>query len=64
MPALVHRIFMAKLLLSNNLQCTLKNFAQTLPLDVFDLYKKEVMEIRKLSGYCGIWKIFQTANIL
>ena len=30
MSALVHRIFMAELLLLSNLQCTLNNFAQTL----------------------------------
>ena len=35
-----------------------------IPFDVLDLYKKKVMEICKLSGYCGIWQIFQTANIL
>ena len=41
-----------------------EEFCPNTPLDVFDLYKKEVMEICKLSGYCGIWQIFQTANIL
>ena len=41
-----------------------EEFCPNTPLDVLDLYKKEVMEIRKLSSYCGIWQIFQTANIL
>ena len=35
-----------------------------IPLDVLDLYRKEVMEKCKLGDYCGIWQIFQTANIL
>ena len=41
-----------------------EEFCPNTPLDVLDLYKKEVMEIHKLGGYCGIWQIFQTANIL
>ena len=41
-----------------------EEFHPNIPLDVLDLYKKEVMEIHKLGGYCGIWQIFQTANIL
>ena len=41
-----------------------KDFNPNIPLNVLDLYKKEVMEIHKLGGYCGIWQIFQTANIL
>ena len=28
------------------------------------LYEQEVMEIRKLAGYMGIWQLFQIANIL
>ena len=40
-----------------------EEFCPNIPLDVLDLYKKEVKEIIcKLSGYCGIWQIFQTAN--
>ena len=35
-----------------------EEFCPNTPLDVLDLYKKEVMEIRKLGGYCGIWQIF------
>ena len=41
-----------------------EEFHPNILLDVFDLYKKEVMEICKLSDYCGIWQIFETANIL
>ena len=33
-------------------------------LDVLDLYKKEVMDIRKNSAFMGIWQIFQAANVL
>ena len=41
-----------------------EEFCPNIPLDVSNLYKKEMMEIRKLSSYCGSWQIFQTANIL
>ena len=41
-----------------------EEFCPNIPLDVFNLYKKEVMEIHKLGGYCGIQQIFQTANSL
>ena len=41
-----------------------EEFCPNTPLDVLDLYKKEVMEIHKLGGYYGIWQIFQTASIL
>ena len=41
-----------------------EDFNLLVPLDVVKLYKQEVMEIRKLSGYMGIWQLFQTANIL
>ena len=41
-----------------------EDFNPLVPLDVVKLYKKEVMEIRKLAGYMGIWQLFQTANIL
>ena len=34
------------------------------PLDVLDLYKKEVMDIRKDGVFMGIWQIFQAANVL
>ena len=33
-------------------------------LDVLDLYKKEVMDIRKNGAFMGIWQIFQAANVL
>ena len=36
-----------------------EEFCPNTPLDVLDLYKKEVMEICKLGGYCGIWEIFK-----
>ena len=35
-----------------------------IPLDVLDLYKKEVMDIRKDEAFMGIWQIFQAANAL
>ena len=35
-----------------------------IPLDVLDLYKKEVMDIRKDVAFMGIWQIFQAANVL
>ena len=35
-----------------------------IPLDVLDLYKKEVMDIRKDGAFMGIWQIFQAANVL
>ena len=41
-----------------------EDFNPLVPLDVVKLYKQEVMEIRKLAGYMGIWQLFQTANIL
>ena len=41
-----------------------EGFDPLVPLDVLKLYKEEVMEIRKLGGYMGIWQLFQTANIL
>ena len=41
-----------------------EEFCPNIPLDVLNLYKKEVMEIHKLSSDCGIWQIFQTANIV
>ena len=41
-----------------------EEFRPNIPLDVLNFYKKEVMEICKPSGYCGIWQIFHTANIL
>ena len=41
-----------------------KDFNLLVPLDVVKLYKQEVMEIRKLTGYMDIWQLFQTANIL
>ena len=41
-----------------------EHFNPLVPLDVVKLYKQEVMEIRKLAGYMGIWQLFQTANIL
>ena len=42
----------------------IEDFNPLVPLDVVKLYKQEVMEIRKLAGYMGIWQLFQTANIL
>ena len=41
-----------------------EDFNPLVPLGVVKLYKQEVMEIRKLAGYMGIWQLFQTANIL
>ena len=41
-----------------------EDFNPLVPLDVVKLYKQEVVEIRKLAGYMGIWELFQTANIL
>ena len=35
-----------------------------IPLDVLDLYKKEVMDIRKDGAFIGIWQMFQAANVL
>ena len=35
-----------------------------IPLDVLDLYKKEVMDIRKDGAFMGIWQIFQSSNVL
>ena len=33
-------------------------------IDVLDLYKQEVMDIRQDGAFMGIWQIFQAANIL
>ena len=41
-----------------------EDFNPLVPLDVVKLYKQEVMEIKKLAGYMGIWQLFQMANIL
>ena len=41
-----------------------EDYYPLVPLDVVKLYKQEVMEIRKLAGYMGIWQLFQMANIL
>ena len=41
-----------------------EDFNPLVPLDVVKLYKQEIMEIRKLAGYIGVWQLFQTANIL
>ena len=35
-----------------------EDFNPLVPLDVVKLYKQEVMEIRKLAGYMGIWQLF------
>ena len=35
-----------------------------IPLHVLDLYRQEVMDIRKDGAYMGICQIFQTANVL
>ena len=35
-----------------------------IPLDVLDLYKKEVMDIRKDGAFMRIWQIFQASNVL
>ena len=40
------------------------DYHPNIQLDVLNLYKKEVMEICQLGGYCGIWQIFQAADIL
>ena len=34
------------------------------PIDVLDIYKKEVMDIRKDGAFMGIWQIFQAANVV
>ena len=41
-----------------------EHFNPPVPLDVVKLYEQEVMEIRKLAGYMGIWQLFQTVSIL
>ena len=34
------------------------------PIDVLDIYKKEVMDIRKDGAFMGIWQIVQAANVV
>ena len=34
------------------------------PIDVLDIYKKEVMDIRKDEAFMWIWQIFQAANVV
>ena len=34
------------------------------PIDVLDIYKREVMDIRKDGAFMGIWQIFQVANVV
>ena len=34
------------------------------PIDVLDIYKKEVMDIRKDGAFMGIWQIFHAANVV
>ena len=34
------------------------------PIDVLDIYKKEVMDIRKDGAFMGICQIFQAANVV
>ena len=58
MSASVHRIFMAE-----QFAMYTEEFHPNIPLDVFNLYKKEVMEICKLSGYCGIWHPFGCSDL-
>ena len=33
-------------------------------VDVVDLYKKEVMDIRKDGAFMGIWQVFQASNVV
>ena len=35
-----------------------------IPVDVLDLYRQDVMDIRQDRAYMGIWQIFQTANVI
>ena len=33
-------------------------------VDVVDLYKKQVMDIRKDGAFMGIWQVFQASNVV
>ena len=36
----------------------------SIPLDVVDIYKREVLDVAKDGTYCGLWQIAQASNIL